>query len=419
MKARLGWKGLKAEEYVDDGYALLSTPNIKGREIDFENVNFITRERYVESPEIMLREGDVLLTKDGFTLGTTNVVRRLPRPTTLNGSIALIRPKPPLNSVFLYYLLASDFFQYLVHLMKDGMDILHLFQADLRHFDVLLPPLSEQAQIASFLDQRTAAIHSLIAKKERLIELLQDERQALITQAVTKGLDPNVPMRDSGVSWLGVIPASWDALPLRRLITRIEQGWSPSCDSTPAADGAWGVLKAGCTAGGVYQWAENKALPPSEMPRTAIEVHPGDLIMSRASGSPHIVGSCATVTEAPVRLMLSDKHFRLRVEPLKAVVAFLCLALGSRPARCQIEVSISGAEGLANNLPQSELKSVVLAMPPVAEQQAIAAFLYGTLARHDDVVRRLTLSAERLREYRQALITAAVTGKIDVSREAA
>ena len=101
VRARLGWKGLKAEEYVDNGFAFLSTPNIKGLTIDFENVNFINQERFDESPEIKIREGDVLLAKDGSTLGTVNVVRQLPRPTTVNSSIAVITPNQSLDGVFL------------------------------------------------------------------------------------------------------------------------------------------------------------------------------------------------------------------------------------------------------------------------------------------------------------------------------
>src|ERR1700692_1500893 len=89
IRARLGWRGLKAEEYVTDGYAFLATPNIKGKHIDFENINCITQERFEESPEIKLCEGDVLLAKDGSTLGTVNIVRLLPRAATVNSSIAV------------------------------------------------------------------------------------------------------------------------------------------------------------------------------------------------------------------------------------------------------------------------------------------------------------------------------------------
>src|SRR5436305_1316380 len=103
VKGRLGWKALTADEYVPEGFIFLSTPNIKGeRDIDFENVNYISSHRYYESPEIMLRKGDVLLAKDGSTLGITNVVRDLPNPATVNSSIAVVRPKPTLDSIFLF-----------------------------------------------------------------------------------------------------------------------------------------------------------------------------------------------------------------------------------------------------------------------------------------------------------------------------
>ena len=102
VQARIGWKALTADEYQDNGVAFLSTPNIKGREIDFTNVNFISDFRYHESPELRLRLGDVLLAKDGSSLGIVNCVRTLPRPATVNGSIAVIRPFA-VDPVFLTY----------------------------------------------------------------------------------------------------------------------------------------------------------------------------------------------------------------------------------------------------------------------------------------------------------------------------
>jgi len=189
VKARLGWKGLKAEEYVKKGYVFLATPNIKYNEIDFINVNFITKDRYKESPEIMLREGDLLVTKDGSTTGTTNIVRYLLRPATVNSSIAVIRPKKNYNSIYLYYYFISTFIQETIKLMKGGMGVPHLFQADLRWFDVLLPPLEEQQQIADYLDDKTSKIDKLIDKSKKSIELLKEKRVALISSAVTGKID--------------------------------------------------------------------------------------------------------------------------------------------------------------------------------------------------------------------------------------
>ena len=189
VKARLGWRGLKASEYVDEGYIFLATPNIKGREIDFENVNHITAERYFESPEIMLQVGDVLVAKDGSTLGITSVIRYLPAPATVNSSIAVIRPQESLNSVFLYWFLSSNYIQEFIQRMKDGMGVPHLFQADLRKFVVLIPSLPEQCAIAAFLDRETAKIDALISRIQEGIEKLKEYSTALISAAVTGKID--------------------------------------------------------------------------------------------------------------------------------------------------------------------------------------------------------------------------------------
>lgn len=189
IKARIGWKGLKASEYVEEGYIFLSTPNIKNRDIDFNNINFISEERYLESPEIMLEVGDVLIAKDGSTLGITNVVKYLPDKTTVNSSIAVIRPFKDCNSIYLNYFLQSSYTQNVIQRMKGGMGVPHLFQADLRNFTILCPPLSEQQLIANFLDSETEKIDTFINKISAQIEKLKEYRTALISAAVTGKID--------------------------------------------------------------------------------------------------------------------------------------------------------------------------------------------------------------------------------------
>lgn len=189
VKARLGWKGLKAEEYVDEGYVFLSTPNLKGRNIDFENVNYITEERYFESPEIMLEVGDVLLAKDGSTLGITNVVRNLPNKATVNSSIAVLRPRECIDSVYFYYYLTSTYIQDTINQLKDGMGVPHLFQADIKKFPIILPPLEEQKEISKYLDKETEQVESVIVDIKQQIEKLKEYRQSLIYEAVTGKID--------------------------------------------------------------------------------------------------------------------------------------------------------------------------------------------------------------------------------------
>ncbi|MFJ7928992.1 restriction endonuclease subunit S [Peribacillus sp. NPDC096448] len=189
VKARLGWKGLKAEEYVEEGYIFLSTPNLKGRYIDFENVNYITEERYLESPEIMLEVGDVLLAKDGSTLGITNVVRSLPNKATVNSSVAVLRPKEIIDSVYFYYYLTSTYIQDTINQIKDGMGVPHLFQADIKKFPIILPPLEEQKEISQHLDNQTEILESTITMIKQQIQKLKEYRQSLIYEAVTGKID--------------------------------------------------------------------------------------------------------------------------------------------------------------------------------------------------------------------------------------
>jgi type I restriction enzyme S subunit len=185
VKARLGWKGLKAEEYVSEGYIFLSTPNLKGDEIDFENVNYITKTRYDESPEISIREGDVLVAKDGATLGITALVRSLPAPATVNGSIAVLRPYRTCSGEFLALWFRSPAIQQFIDFMKSGMGVPHLFQSDLRRFPVVLPSEKEQREIVTFVETETSKLDRLISAYANQLDLLAEYRVALIHECVT------------------------------------------------------------------------------------------------------------------------------------------------------------------------------------------------------------------------------------------
>ena len=186
LYGRLGWKSLKADEYVDDGYVFLSTPNLKGKCIDYENVNFITKQRYDESPEIMLENGDVLLVKDGSTLGIVNIVENLPRPSTVNSSIGVLKRKSDeIIPRFMFYFLKSNFSQKIIDRIKGGMGVPHLFQSDIKKFLILVPTLKEQKEIINHLDEQTSTIDSSITREEKRIELLKEYRQSLISEVVT------------------------------------------------------------------------------------------------------------------------------------------------------------------------------------------------------------------------------------------
>lgn len=229
--------------------------------------------------------------------------------------------------------------------------------------------------------------------------------------------DEGVPMRDSGVEWLGEVPAHWGIAQVRRTLRRIEQGWSPDCLGRPAEGDEWGVMKSGCVNRGRFNDAENKALPHTHDPLPELEIRPGDVLVSRASGPPELVGETAYVESCRPHLMISDKTFRIHCRPHvnpRLVVA----VMNTVWFRSQIEAAISGAEGLANSLPQSGLRSFRFTIPHLPEQGEIVAFLKRETELIDVLIEKSRRSIDLLREHRSALISAAVTGKIDV-REAA
>lgn len=185
IRARLGWKGLKAEEYTQEGYMFLSAFNIINSKLDFTETNFINSYRYEESPEIKLKVGDVLIVKDGAGIGKCAYVEYLPNEATINGSIALISTNEELKGKFLYYYFLTKIMQKYVDRLKDGMGVPHLFQKDIKEIRICIPPLEEQNQIAEYLDKKTSEIDTLITKKEALIVELEEYKKSLIYECVT------------------------------------------------------------------------------------------------------------------------------------------------------------------------------------------------------------------------------------------
>ena len=368
------------------------------------------------------RDGDVVIAKitPCFENGKGALAAGLENGVAFGTTeLHVLRAKPGLYVPFLFCLTLSDHFRRLGAAAMYGAGGQKRVPEDfIRDFRHPLPSEPEQRAIAIFLDRETARIDALVAKKERLIALLQEERTALITRAVTKGLDPNVPMKASGVEWLGEIPAHWEMRRIRHVVRRIEQGWSPDCENREADEEEWGVLKAGCVNRGVFIESEHKALPAKLEPIPELEIGPGDLLMSRASGSRELVGSVAVVPKCRPRLLLCDKVFRLHVDAETSSPQFLGYAMNSRIARWQIEGVLSGGSGLANNIAQEVVKDLILAQPATDEQHAIGAFLDRETARIDALVAKVGDASESLKELRTALISAAVTGKIDVREEA-
>lgn len=186
IRSRLGWKGLKAEEYVEDGYPFLSAFNINNNYLCWEQLNYITQERYDESPEIKLRVGDILLVKDGAGIGKCARIDSLPLgESTVNGSLAVITPNEDLDYRYEYYYLQCNVFQNIIARLRNGMGVPHLTQEAMKEIVIPLPPREEQEQIANFLDTECRKIDEIIELKNLLIIELEMYKHSLIFETVT------------------------------------------------------------------------------------------------------------------------------------------------------------------------------------------------------------------------------------------
>lgn len=299
--------------------------------------------------------------------------------------------------------------QYSVSAAQPGLSVERI--ADLF---IPVPSPIEQTQIARFLDHETARIDALIEEQQRLIELLKEKRQAVISHAVTKGLDPTVPMKDSGVEWLGEVPAHWVLKRIKHVTLSFDQGWSPQCENQPVEDDMQpGVLKTGCVNGGIFRSDENKRLPDDLELVSSLTVHAGDLLVSRAN-TRELVGSAAVPTVSYPNLMISDKIFRVRVMKKEANSRFLAFYLGSPFARREIELSATGASSSMLNISQSAIADMLFPCPPVLDQERIVRHIVEETYRLLALAEQALRLKELLQERRSALISAAVTGKIDV-----
>ncbi|EPT7429013.1 restriction endonuclease subunit S [Vibrio cholerae] len=307
------------------------------------------------------------------------------------------------------------------HLAQLGNGILQHRAAikwdDIKPQAVPVPPLEEQRAILYFLDRETQRIDSLIEEKQTFIKLLKEKRQALISHVVTKGLNPNVEMQDSGIEWIGQVPKHWVVKKIKYDVLGIEQGWSPQCESTPVLDDhTWGVVKVGCVNRGIFNPEQNKKLPEELEPRKEYAIKKGDLLVSRANAK-EWVGSAAVPDRDYDNLLLCDKIYRIKLDLEKADPEFFAYYLSSDQAREQIEIDATGTSSSMLNIGQGTILNMPIPAPELPEQQSIVQGIKNKTSQIDRLMLEVLDSIELLKEHRTSLISAAVTGKIDV-REA-
>lgn len=275
---------------------------------------------------------------------------------------------------------------------------------------VVIPPRKEQEEIADFLDRETSRIDSLIEKKTRFIELLKEKRQAVITHAVTKGLDPSAPMKDSGVEWLGQVPKHWSVTSLKRIVS------TPITDGpheTPVFhDSGIPFVSAEAVSSGDIDFTKIRGyITPEEHLRFSRKYRPqkDDIYMVKS-------GATTGVTA----MVVDDTEFNIW-SPLAAIrcgtIAHPPYILAYMRSRNFLDgVALNWSYGTQQNIGMGVLENLSVTLPPIEEQIRISSHLIAQSNRINTLIKKTEQSLGLLKEHRSALITGAVTGKIDVRK---
>lgn len=380
---------------ADGAHALVRIRDLDSRE---------TATRYSGDfiPAAAVTPSDVLIGMDG----DFNVGRWLGSETALlNQRMCCVRANNSALSTFLLHALPTPLKA--INNITYSTTVKHLSSLDVEKILFALPDGDELTAIAAFLDRETVKIDALIAEQEKLIALLAEKRQATISHAVTRGLNPNAPMKDSGVAWLGEVPAHWEITQLKRLCERITDGAHVSPE----------------TEGGLYSFISTKDLDddaidfegclltsPSSyeyLERTGCKPSLGDVLFSKDG----TIGRTVVVRDerefvVASSLIIITPHARILDSDF---LNYLCK---SSAVSSQVERFVKGA-GLPRLSIQNLLK-VVGVFPPIEEQRSISAYLKAEIQKTDIFRAEAEQAIALLKERRSALITAAVTGQIDV-----
>ncbi|MFD7937770.1 restriction endonuclease subunit S [Streptomyces sp. NPDC059755] len=368
--------------------------------IDQHGTGQIEETESIQSAKFQLRGGEVLISKLNPRKSRVVHVARHDFPVVSSTEFVALQVNPGIDPKFLAYMLQAESTRQTLDAQVQSVTRSHQRVApeDVTHLNLELPPLDEQRRIADFLDAETARIDQLVELRASQLE----STGARMLNQLSRTADD--------------LRGRHGTVKVRHVLQKIEQGWSPQCEDRLTTEGEWGVVKAGCVNGGTFDENQHKALPASTPPELRYRLRAGDLLMSRASGSVDLIGSIGVLPEGlPSNLLLCDKIYRLCMDRTRMSPDFVALMLRTHRVREEIKLGISGADGMANNLPTATVTNLPLPDVPLSMQGRVVDELQAqhgvTQAAQQLLKSQLAVLAER----RQALITAAVTGQFDVT----
>ncbi|EKG2480459.1 restriction endonuclease subunit S [Vibrio vulnificus] len=389
---RIGFRGYTTADIVDEGEGalVLSPSNVSDGKLDLNSKTFLSWHKYYESPEIIVEPNDILLVKTGSTFGKSAIVDYSSEPMTINPQMALLK-RSKIPPKYLAYVMSSKLIKSLIDVSNTGSGMPTMTQENINSFPIPLPPSDWAECIANFLDHETAKIDTLITNQEKLIELLKEKRQAVISHAVTKGLNPNAPMKDSGVEWVGEVPKHWVICAIKRQLKSLDYRRIPlSADERGKRSGEFRYYGAS----GVIDYIDDYIFDEP----TVLVGEDGANLVNRSTPLAFSAFGQYWVNNHAHILSPKDGLADYWSEVIE-IIDVTPLVSGSAQPKLT-------AEALGN---------LKIAFPPLLEErEAINDFVRNQKIKYDSLTCKAQQQVKLLKERKTALISAAVTGKIDV-----
>jgi type I restriction enzyme S subunit len=361
----------------------------------------------------IVRDGDVIISTVRTYLRAITDIRDPDQNLIVSTGFAVVRPKKKVDGRFGAYSLRAPYFVDQVVASSVGVSFPAINASEIGCFPVALPPQQEQQAIAAFIERETGKIDELVAKKKQLVDLLQEKRSALIARAVTGGLNLRVPMKDTGVEWIARVPEHWKVAALSLFtLSRCDGPFGSELKSEHYSSSGVRVIRLQNI--GWAQFRDDDQAYVETGYALGLGKHSvkyGDLLIAGLGDDRHPVGRACVAPEALGDAIVKADSFRFRLDESQVVPQF---------AAYQLSASATAAAGsLATGTTRSRMNlsstsSRKLAIPPLAEQHEIIKAIAEEQQKIDDLRKRIADGLERLREFRTTLISAAVTGKIDV-----
>ena len=400
---------VEASVYENDGIRFLRTTDIRDDGTLNEGGVSVPADMVVD---YMLSEGDFLISRSG-TVGRAYVYRPEDGTCAYAGYLIRYALRDPESPRWLFYITKSPGFQQWLGTATIEATIGNVNGEKYANLLVPVPPPAQRRAIADYLDRETARLDALVAVKERLLDLLAEKRRTLITQAVTRGIDSNVPLRDSGIPWLGEIPAHWKVVQLKFTSESLQTGpFGSQLHSEDYVTGGTPVVNPSHLACGRIHASEGVSVDEITADRLAVHrLNLGDIVFARRGE----MGRCGVVEAENVGWLCGTGSLRARLRKNSAVPYYLALVFAE--TRISDMLAVQSVGSTMNNLNTEILGGCHVPMPPLEEQHVIVDYVDREAIRLDAIRSKTGRTIVLLKERRAVLISAAVTGRIDVKEE--